>query len=102
MEPFTRQSAFAQTKGRGEETGNREKAARRIAFEPVLPFVFVLAGTSPATNNVAKVYLALMVLKPQVDNVRRRASKERETQQSVSLELMKREEKSVCVQRYTN
>lgn len=74
---------------------NRERAGRRIAFEPVLPFVFVLAGTSPATINVGKVYLALMVLKPQVDNVERR-----ETKQSVSLELMKREDwniNSSCV-----
>jgi len=45
-----------------------EKAGRRIAFEPVLPFVFVLAGTLPATINVGKVYLTLMVLQTQVDS----------------------------------
>lgn len=43
----------------------RENAGRRLAFEPVPPFVFVRLLTRPA------VYLALMVLKPQVDNEKR-------------------------------
>ncbi|ROJ48050.1 hypothetical protein DPX16_5316 [Anabarilius grahami] len=38
-------------------------------------------STSPATINVGKVYLALMVLKPQVDNVRRRGRREKQNSQ---------------------